>query len=104
MYVSGKFGALRPRGRRFESQSSRHVATLEKAFTQLPVALRRVNSDTVLEPCADVIVSAARQSILVGGGAPQVQEIGDGAGGQKTFSHRFPKIFRSILKINFLVT
>ena len=37
-----------PEGRRFESHSSRHVGTFGKSFTHsLPVALRRVNSDTV---------------------------------------------------------
>src|SRR6218665_1778211 len=47
-WLSGKFGALRPEGREFESHSSHHVGTLGKSFTrELPVALRRVNSDTV---------------------------------------------------------
>jgi len=39
-----------PEGRSFESHSSRHVGTLDNGqvlHSQLPVALRRVNSDTV---------------------------------------------------------
>ena len=32
-WLSGKFGALRPEGRRLESRSSRHVETLGKWFT-----------------------------------------------------------------------
>jgi len=32
-YLSGKFGALRPQGRSFESHSSLHVGTLGKSFT-----------------------------------------------------------------------
>ena len=39
-WLSGRFGALRPKGRRFESHSSRRVEIL-------PVAHRRVNSGTV---------------------------------------------------------
>ena len=38
----GKFGVFCPEGRRFESHYSRQVL-----HSQLPVALRRVNSDTV---------------------------------------------------------
>jgi len=42
------FGALRPEGHRFESHSSCDVGTWGKSFnSQLPVALWRVNSDTV---------------------------------------------------------
>ena len=33
-WLSGKFGALRPEGRNFESHSSRHVGTLGKSFTR----------------------------------------------------------------------
>ena len=33
-WLRGKFGALRPEGRRFESHSSRHVETLGKSFTR----------------------------------------------------------------------
>ena len=40
-------GALRMEGRRFEYHSSCHIETLGKSFTQLPVALWRVDSDTV---------------------------------------------------------
>ena len=50
-WLSGKFGAFRPEGRRLESHYSHHVGTLGKSFTsnsQLTVALWRVNSDTVL--------------------------------------------------------
>ena len=32
-WLSGKFGAFYPEVRRFESHSSRHVATLGKSFT-----------------------------------------------------------------------
>ena len=32
-WLSGRFGALRPDGRRFESHSSHHVGTLGKSFT-----------------------------------------------------------------------
>ena len=32
-WLSGKFGALRPEGCRFESNSSHHVGTLGKSFT-----------------------------------------------------------------------
>ena len=38
----------------------------------------------LIEPCADVIVSAARRSILVGGGAPPFKKI-RGVGGPKFF-------------------
>ena len=31
-WLSGKFGALHPEGRRFESHSSHHVGTLSKTF------------------------------------------------------------------------
>src|SRR6218665_1925622 len=33
-WLSGKFGALRPESRRFESHSSRHLRTLGKSFTR----------------------------------------------------------------------
>src|SRR6218665_1693707 len=47
-WLSFKFGALCPGGRRFESHSSRHIGTLGKSFIhKLPVALWRVNSDKV---------------------------------------------------------
>jgi len=59
-WLIAKFGALCPEGRRFESHSSHHIGTLGLplcgSFTyscllflhlQLPVAFRRVNSDTV---------------------------------------------------------
>ena len=32
-WLSGKFGALSPKGRRFESHSCHHVGTLGKFFT-----------------------------------------------------------------------
>jgi len=37
----GRFYTLYPKGRGFKSRSRRHVGTLGKSFTQLPVALRR---------------------------------------------------------------
>ena len=33
-WLSGRFGALRSEGRRFESRSSRHVGTLGRSFTR----------------------------------------------------------------------
>jgi len=46
-WLIDKFGALRPEGRRFESHSSRQVGPGQVLHSQLPVALLRVNSDTV---------------------------------------------------------
>ena len=46
-WLGGRFGAFRPEGCKFDSNYSRHVRTLGKFFTQLPVALRHVNSGTV---------------------------------------------------------
>jgi len=45
----GRVDAFPPEGCGFEYRSSRHVGTLGKSFhhLQLPVAPRRVNSDTV---------------------------------------------------------
>jgi len=56
-----------------------------------------------VELCADVIVSAAaRRSILVGGCAPPVQTNRRRRRGEaKNLFQRFPKKFRSILKISF---
>jgi len=40
-WLSGRFGALHPEGRRFQSHSSHHVGTLGMFFTRsLPLALR----------------------------------------------------------------
>jgi len=44
--LSGRFGVLHPEGRMFKSHSS-HVGTVGNSFTELPVVLRHVNSDTV---------------------------------------------------------
>ena len=33
-WLIGRFDAFRPKGRRFESRSSRHVGTLDKSFTR----------------------------------------------------------------------
>ena len=47
-WLIGKFGALRPEGRGFEIHSSRPRRDLGQVLHwQLPVTLRRVNSDTV---------------------------------------------------------
>lgn len=45
-WLSGKFSALCPESRRFECHSCSHAWTLG-LHSQMPVALRHVNSDTV---------------------------------------------------------
>jgi len=70
-----------------------------------PVAYIAHLAQSLLEPCADVIVSAAaRRLILVGGGgAPQVQKFGGGGAARrwqpKEFFRRFPKKLCSTPKI-----
>jgi len=64
-----------------------------------PTCIFLAKNNSRLEPCADVIVSAAaRRSILVGGGSPQpVLKIGGGAASaaKKCFSKVPEKIFLS---------
>ena len=47
-WLNGTFGAFRPKGRKFESHANPLPRDLGQVFrSQLPEALRRVNSDTV---------------------------------------------------------
>ena len=72
-WLSGRFSALRPEGRRFESHSSRHVGILDKSFT-CPRLLRggKSGSQTHDPPVERYRLNQCATRFCIGGGATEI--------------------------------